>query len=278
MESTAIAPKARAMSFTMGGPIPYRVQCFQPYHQLVREEPQTLEGRIERLTKGKNIERVFLPRVEHMSARRAHFREFTIRRFVGSVEVLESESPSDLVALRPHQGILFRNGGCLLLVATGGGYCIAGHAGRDSLVRPDGDDREFESVVHAIGASFDRKGIDRSHIVLRAYFGIQPQVFPHDYSHERGSYYARVVEKLERLEARARKHKGWDKNASIVTYDGRVPHLNLYLALKAQALTQDITRVGYEKPLPINKDFAYTRHENPELATARNCVFAYRER
>ncbi|MEK7100074.1 MAG: hypothetical protein AAB883_02980 [Patescibacteria group bacterium] len=278
----------RPLSYRMAAPVPYRVQCFQPSHPLVKET-ETIEDRLARLSvvddgkrDKKKVDRIFLPNVGVMSARRNHFTEFDSKRVLSNgVELYGSYKPADVVAIRKRQGVFFQAGGCLLVVATAEEYCVAGHVGRESLIRPPGAEREYESVVNAIAESFDRKGIARENIVLRAYFGIQPRVFPHDPTYPgREALYENLLAKAGSIQSRVRKKervKKWNQNDFILEVIGGIPHLNLYLLLKAQALLEDIERIAFEKPLPINGDFAYTRHTNPELARARNSVFVYRE-
>jgi hypothetical protein len=293
-EATVTRKRIKSMGFVMGGTVPYQVQCYPPRHSLLTEGAETFTDRLSRVVVSNNgnkqektrIDRVFLPDVQAMSGRRARFSEFKKTGVLhdGKVEVYTAEAPSDVVAIRRRQGVFFRAGGCLLVVATGGGYCVAGHAGRDSLVCPVGTTRAHESVVHAIAESFDRKGIARSNIMIRTFFGIQPEAFVHDPAHpERGEYNQALLEHVQEIEDRVSRKahrlgiKQWSSRDTIIRIRDKVPHLSLYHLLKAQAILLEIYNIGNEKPLPIDGDFAYTRHRDPEFVNERNWVFAFRE-
>lgn len=276
--STDSPKKARVLSYVMDGPVRYRVQCIPAKHQLLAGG--TFEERLGGVLIGKRVDRVFAPAVAHMSAQHALRSDFSERQTIlPTTDLLRTAVPSDLVDLQPQEGLFFPSRGCLLVMATGGEYCIGGHAGLRSLIRLPGEKRENESVVHAIVRYFDSKGIAAGNIVLRGFFGIQPHVFPHDPQHPtKGVFYAPLVERLTRLQEVVRKNKKWTEYDHIVTYTNGIPHVNLYFALKALAFLQGITRVGCEKPLPANDDnFGCTRHTNPDMVHMDNWVLAYRE-
>ena len=266
------------MGYTMPGPIPYRVMCIPPNNQMALREPTSIAGCVNHFTYKKEIDRIFMPCVGFKSARRAHFREFTDRLPVrDGLEVLASKNPSDLAALRPRQGLLFRAAGSLLVMATGEGYCIGGNVEMETLLSSESGEREHETVMHAIATSFDRKGIARENIVLRGFFGIPWQANPYDPRHPtEGGRHAETLEKLEGIQARAQKRKGWQPKDAIIQHLHEVPHVSLYHVLKAQALLLDITRVGCEQPLPVNGNYPYPSHADPAMKKAQNWILAWR--
>lgn len=276
--------RTKPLKFKVATTAPYQAHCYPPGHSLLIGEPSGFHDRLSRIVDAHTaVERVFLPDVEHMSGRLASPEEFALDTTLPSgTEVYQTASPSDLVAIRPREGVLFRAGGCLLVVATGGDYCVAGHAGRDSLIDLTGV-RTPQTAVHAIAEYFEHKGVALADVMVRAYFGIQPDVFTHDPNYPAlGAYYRQVLEHIqnlqERVEERARRLaiRQWPENEKIVRVRDGLPHLSLYHLLKAQAILLGITNTGCEKPLPIDGGFAYTRHTDQRLADDRNWVLAYR--
>ena len=232
--------------------------------------------RLSRLLEELGIERAYAPSVGHMSGTVVGARQLLMgTKLPGGTAIFRQKGlPGDGVPLEKGDAFVMSQAGCPLVVATGGGYLIAAHAGRDSLLDRraivEGVRREHEGVIYAIAAEFAKLGISSHEVVLEAFFSIAPEAFGHPLGHPvHGRYNCCMVRWIE---------KRWGKMLDgIVTVKDGVAYLDLPKLIFAQAKA-----VGFHADLDERwggtfwgdfDNFASTRSDAPR---ARNLIIARR--
>lgn len=113
------------------------------------------------------------------------------------------ELPADGVFLDPKQGFVMSAAGCPIILAGGGNYFIAAHAGRDSLIERNavtgkGSRREHQSVVDAIADKFWQRGVPKRDIAMVMMFSIPAEAFEHRFDHPTYGEYNRLLDDFVR--------------------------------------------------------------------------------
>lgn len=227
-------------------------------------------------------DRFFAPKVATMSGVLAPVSDFTEEVSVGTakVRVLRSRGPADGVAPPPKSGVVKSTGGCPVAVLSyplpyGGAECVVAHAGLECALpprfsvhaRPDNPPRAHDTIVAAMIAHADARGARREEMHFRVYYGIPWQGLDRPADHP---FYG---EANRRIHAYLRDEFGDD--AGIIRLDDAEQEcIHLSRLLGAQARKRRVGTIDAESyDLPLNGRYAYTTHENPELAgLTRNLV------
>jgi hypothetical protein len=262
-----------------GESVPYKVRC---------EAPDVLEnGAIENLSLKqlddpifkerirssipKNVLRIFAPTVDRMSGVILDSDRFTtiypltfhmdVHR-PGFQKNSSEKEGCDGTRIGQSEAFLMSAGGCPLIVLSGRTYrgeelCIAAHAGRDSLIdkkllRTRIKSREYGSVVDAMVA-FARKNLaDPKELVLRSFFSIPWEAYPHDLQDPK---FGDINGKRFYFLGQHRSDDG-----IFIRRDG-ITHFCLSTLIRRQAEKYNLRRVETGiRTLPINDVFTYTTH------------------
>lgn len=233
--------------------------------------------------------RIFAPTVDRMSGivlPQARFTSFfplnrlqEVRR-PGFELGSDARVPCDSTDLQPHDAFAMSAGGCPLIVLSGTSYregikpvCLAAHAGRDSLIdhkflQYGLKSRDHFSIVDAMVAFGRKRFVDPEDMTLRSFFAIPWQRFPHD---------ARQKEHRRR-NARAQWHFREESDVFRIEPSTKKHCLDLSRVIWWQARRAGVGSIETGvHTLPIDGDYAYTTHTNPELSGAmRNLVTVVR--
>jgi hypothetical protein len=200
---------------------------------------------------------------------------------------LEKNSKTNLLScdgtqFLENEGFCMSAGGCPLIVLSGlttkGEYlCLMAHAGEDSLLDKEvvgGVDsfpsRTTFSVVDAMVNYAVQRGADVEDLTLRSFFSLPWETFAHPFDDRRkGKYYRKMSD-------------FFDKNRfyeSAIRYKDGIMCVCLSSLIKRQAEYRGIGRIDTGLcTLPIDGNYAYTRHKNPSCAgKVRNLVLGFHE-
>lgn len=234
----------------------------------------------------RRVRTYFVPTVRAMSAIILPQTSFTVtypldgERIIRLPKVTELTHKSFLcegTCIGLGEGFLAAMGGCALVVLTGvgdaGDFCIAAHAGRDSLIAHSfgvrNAHRAHFSVMDTMVACARKMGAHPKDTVLRSFFILPWNAHPHTFDDPvYGDYNRKTYRLLQEHEL---------ASAFLAREDG-VQCLSLAVLIALQAHKHGIGKVESGLlGLPQDGDFAYTRHADPELAGAvRNLVFLTR--
>jgi hypothetical protein len=243
--------------------------------EAVDDRPQLARG-LSRALLDHGITRAYAPSVAAMSGAIAERHELsTALSLPEGVTMLRNKAlPSDGVPLNPesgNEGFVMSGGGCPLVVAIGGGHVIAAHASRESLIdrgriETGTPSRDHESVIHSIAAWFQKKRVPVDQVNVRIFFTVKAKAFPHPFT---GSAHSPYNQKLHA------DIMGRNLGKDVMQRDtGRlsIPGLIHGLCAKEGFATRRVLNL---LPLPTDGAFAYTRHQKPHLASARNLVMLH---
>lgn len=142
--------------------------------------PDPFSNRIHEILSNMGIHRVFVPNVKAASGRILSDEEFTGETQLGDISIRWNPAPADGVFLRYRYVFAMLQGGCSLILASGGHYAISAHAGLRSLAHVDSDPgadasaRTHESVVLAIVDAFGKMGVKPKDIAMHMLFSLPP--------------------------------------------------------------------------------------------------------
>lgn len=193
----------------------------------------------------------------------------------GYIGNADARIPCDGTFIERMEGFIMAAGGCPLVVLSGRGehgrcICIVAHAGRDCLIDPlmvrkGQPSRAHESVIDAMVAYAKKYfGAEPEDLILRSFYSLPWQAFPHD---QNDPEHRDVNKKLHEY----LKQRGLDR---AIFEQENVQYLSLNEIIRLQANKLGIGQIQAGLlDLPINGDYAYTRHALPELGgTMRNLV------
>jgi len=163
-----------------------------------------LASRLSSILFSFEIKEAFAPNVAAFSGHIANTGDMTTRIFLDHAILRRNRKlPADGVFLDPEQGFVMSAAGCPIILASGGNYFIAAHAGRDSLIERNTvtgkqPRREHQSVVDAIVDKFWRRGVPKRDIAMVMMFSIPTEAFEHRFDHPTYGEYNRLLDDFVR--------------------------------------------------------------------------------
>jgi len=168
------------------------------------EKNEHLASRLSSILFSFEVREAFAPNVAAFSGHIATSGDMTTKIFLDHAILRRNRRlPADGVFLDPEQGFVMSAAGCPIILASGGNYFIAAHAGRDSLIERntvsgEGPRREHQSVVDTIVDKFRHRGVSKRDIAMVMMFSIPAKAFEHRFDHPTYGEYNRRLDALVR--------------------------------------------------------------------------------
>ncbi|MBU6388643.1 hypothetical protein KGQ72_02100 [Patescibacteria group bacterium] len=146
-------------------------------------------------------DKAYAPHIEPASARIVDTTELKEKIRLGAVDLFRNHDlPADGTFLEPGDAFVMSAAGCPIIIAADryGRYVVVAHAGRDSLIDRGavvGEPTEGRhlSVVHAVVAAFEQRGMPARDLEMHMLFSIPVSVFDHDLDHPQYGRYNRQL-------------------------------------------------------------------------------------
>ncbi len=257
-----------------------------------RDEPGN-NARLLAVMKERDIKRAFVPHAVFNGRVGMPKGEWVVRHINRKHELLMSPDtePFEGYEIAKGDALVCPAGGCMFVVATGEApgkdlRMIFSHAGRDSLIdrhrillsginayteKPikSTSKRPFEGVLHSIVDTFRGWGIVPQRMEVHGLFSIAPSVFIHPYNHPTyGEFNRLLLRDLQRPLGGTM--AAWETGTGIA--------IDQCALLREQAEEVGIPHVKCYPYLPVDEEYAHTRHPDLAMRVRRNLVILHRLR